>query len=306
MSWSGIVFLSLGFTDLLCKLLFLSVISSEPVSSAPLFAVLFLFGALGWLLLSVWESRDFLQVSFQWSGPANFHWESTQSIGIWGNILVSFYQNKVDKENISTASLHLNNSALPLSFTCAHLTLISSDSSPAAPVSKTFHGPRALAMTFLGCFFLLMQISAYNATSYMNFPYKPSDLCSPLCTLIGLFCVWIFLFGCFFLGRMTGCLGFVGFLPKTSMYQKSVGIKGVWWHPVKHMYLWFCSIAWKIFLSYFWSGALLSDQVNKHCYCCSQLFSNKVKLVSLPVFQARSSRSVLGSLAIISGLINCA
>lgn len=165
MSWLQIAFLSLGFTALLlCKLLFLSIISSEPVSSAPLFSV-----------LSLWDSPLTSAVCGSFKRfPSSFlpmvqssqfplrddtigRCLRCQTVG-YCNILVTFYQNKAGKENLSTAWLHLNNSALPLSFSCTYL--ISSHSSPGPLISKTFHGPRALAMTFLGfVFFLLIWIS---------------------------------------------------------------------------------------------------------------------------------------------------
>lgn len=52
-------------------------------------------------------------------------------------------------------------------------------------MSKTFHGPRALAMPFLGfVFFLLMQIYAWNATLDMNLQYKPLTFSAlPCCVL---------------------------------------------------------------------------------------------------------------------------
>lgn len=157
MSWLQIAFLSLGFTALLlCKLLFLSIISSEPVSWAPLFSV-----------LSLWDSpltsavcgsfkrfpSSFLPMvqsrQFPLGDDAVGRCSRCQTVG-YCNILVS-YQNKVGKENFSTASLHLNNSALPLSFSWTYL--ISSHSSPGPLISKTFHGPRVLVMPFLGFVF---------------------------------------------------------------------------------------------------------------------------------------------------------
>lgn len=167
MSWSQIAFLSLGFTDLLlCKLCFYQLIWTSFLGS-PVLCALPLWGS--WLTshccLCEIQVISF-QVSFQWSCQFSLGDDTIdrhlrcQAVG-YCNIFVIFYQNEVGKENLSTASLRLNNSALPLSFSCSHLTLISPDSSLGTPTAKTFHGPRALAMHFLGfVFFLLKQISA--------------------------------------------------------------------------------------------------------------------------------------------------
>lgn len=155
MSWSQIAFLSLGFTDLLlCKLCFYQLIWTSFLGSPVLCAVP-LWGS--WLTshYCLFEIQVIsFQVSFQWSCQFPLGDDTIdrhlrcQAVG-YCNIFVIFYQNEVGKEN------------LPVSFSCSHLTLISPDSSLGTLTSKTFHGPRALAMHFLGfVFFLLKQISA--------------------------------------------------------------------------------------------------------------------------------------------------